>query len=83
MENRRRTPVGGATLSSTMKTISILNPGTVFEEEFDYELADVASIKGARYFMLITDDYSRYRWLFTMENKADALQILIDWVTFI
>jgi hypothetical protein len=74
---------GGATLPPTIKTISILNPGTVFEEEFDYELADVASTKGARYFMLITDDYSRYRWFFTMKNKADALQILIDWVTFI
>jgi hypothetical protein len=52
---------GGATLPSIIKTVSILNPGIVFEEEFDYELADVASIKDARYFILIIDDYSRYR----------------------
>jgi hypothetical protein len=61
IENRRRIPAGDATLSSIMKTINILNFGIVFEEEFDYELANVASIKGARYFILITDDYSRYR----------------------
>jgi hypothetical protein len=52
---------GGATLSPIIKTVNILNSGTVFEEEFDYKLIDVASIKGARYFMLITDDYSKYR----------------------
>jgi hypothetical protein len=44
-----------------MKIINILNFGIVFEEEFDYELADVTNIKGARYFILITDDYSKYR----------------------
>jgi hypothetical protein len=44
-----------------MKIINIFNFDTVFEEEFDYELTDVTNIKGARYFILITDDYSRYR----------------------
>jgi hypothetical protein len=52
---------GGATLPPIIKTINILNPGTVFEEKFDYELINITSIKDARYFMLITDDYSRYR----------------------
>jgi hypothetical protein len=52
---------GDVTLPLIMKIISILNSGIVFEEEFDYELIDVANIKGARYFILITDDYSRYR----------------------
>jgi hypothetical protein len=52
---------GDATLPLIIKTINILNSGTVFEEKFDYELADVANIKNARYFILIIDDYSRYR----------------------
>jgi hypothetical protein len=52
---------GNTTLPSIIRIINILNPGTIFEKEFDYELADVANIKGARYFMLITDDWSR-KW---------------------
>jgi hypothetical protein len=61
MENRRRTLAGNITLSLIIKTINILNPDTVFEEEFDYELADVANIKSVRYFILIINDYSKYR----------------------
>jgi hypothetical protein len=52
---------GDTTLPLIIKIINILNPGIIFEEEFDYELADVASIKDARYFILIIDNYSRYR----------------------
>jgi hypothetical protein len=44
-----------------MKIINIFNPDIIFEEKFDYELADVANIKGARYFILIINDYSKYR----------------------
>ena len=37
--------------------------------------------KGSRYFMLITDDYSRYRWFFAMKYKSEAYQLIEDWVT--
>jgi hypothetical protein len=52
---------GNITLPLIMKTVNILNPDIIFEKEFDYELANVANIKGAHYFILITNNYSRYR----------------------
>jgi histone deacetylase 1/2 len=65
---------GGATLPSTVAT-------AMEDGEFDYKNADTPSLRGARYFMIIIDDYSRYRWFFILVNKSDALQTLIDWIT--
>jgi hypothetical protein len=31
------------------------------DSEFDYKNVNQSSVRGVRYFMLITDDYSRYR----------------------
>jgi hypothetical protein len=39
--------------------------------------------KGAKYFMIITDDYSRYRWFFAFKRKSDAKKVLKDWITII
>jgi Integrase core domain len=39
--------------------------------------------KGAKYFMIITDDYSRYRWFFALKRKSDAKKILENWITMI
>jgi hypothetical protein len=39
--------------------------------------------KGAKYFMIITDDYSRYRWFFALKWKSDAAKRLEEWVTMI
>jgi hypothetical protein len=39
--------------------------------------------KGAKYFMIITDDYSRYRWFFALKRKSDAAKVLENWVTMI
>jgi hypothetical protein len=64
---------GNATLPSIIKIVNIFNPGIIFEKEFDYELADMANIKNVYYFMLIINDFSRYRWFFTMKNKTNAL----------
>jgi hypothetical protein len=36
------------------------------------------TFKGAKYFMIITDDYSRYRWFFTLKRKLDVKKILKD-----
>jgi hypothetical protein len=32
--------------------------------------------KGAKYFMIITDNYSRHRWFFTLKRKSDAAKRL-------
>jgi hypothetical protein len=39
--------------------------------------------KGAKYFMIITDDYSRYRWFFALKRKSDAKKVLEDWIIII
>ena len=30
------------------------------------------TLKDAKYFMIITDDYSRYRWFFVLKRKLDV-----------
>ena len=35
--------------------------------------------KGCKYFMIITDDYTRYRWFYPMAHKSDAKNHLFDW----
>jgi hypothetical protein len=40
-------------------------------------------LKGAKYFMIIIDDYSRYRWFFVLKRKSDAKKVLEDWITII
>jgi hypothetical protein len=52
---------GNTTLPLIIKIINIFNSDIIFEKEYDYELIDVTNIKSARYFILIIDDYSRYR----------------------
>jgi hypothetical protein len=32
--------------------------------------------KGVKYFMIITDNYSRYRWFFILKRKSDAVKRL-------
>jgi GAG-pre-integrase domain len=41
------------------------------------------TLKGAKYFMIITDNYSRYRWFFAFKRKLDAKKVLKDWITMI
>jgi hypothetical protein len=65
---------GGATLPPAIAQ-------AIEDSEFDYKDASQPSVRGARYFMLITDGYSRYRWFYTLKHKSDALQVLIDWIT--
>jgi hypothetical protein len=48
---------------------------------FDDDIPPIS--KGAKYFMIITDDYSRYRWFFTLKRKSDAAKRLEEWVTMI
>jgi hypothetical protein len=39
--------------------------------------------KGAKYFIIITDDYSRYRWFFALKRKLDVIKKLEKWVIII
>jgi hypothetical protein len=39
--------------------------------------------KSAKYFIIITDDYSRHRWFFALKRKSDAAKRLEKWVTMI
>jgi hypothetical protein len=48
---------------------------------FDDDIPPI--LKGAKYFMIITDDYSRYRWFFAFKRKLDAKKVLKDWITMI
>jgi hypothetical protein len=48
---------------------------------FDDNISPI--LKGAKYFMIITDDYSRYRWFFVLKRKLDAKKILKDWIIMI
>jgi transposase InsO family protein len=41
------------------------------------------TLKGAKYFMIITDNYSRYRWFFAFKRKSDAKKVLEDWIIII
>jgi hypothetical protein len=41
------------------------------------------TLKGVKYFMIITDDYSRYRWFFALKRKLDAKKVLEDWIIMI
>ena len=41
---------------------------------FDYDIPP--TLKGAKYFIIITDNYSRYRWFFTLKRKSDIVKRL-------
>jgi hypothetical protein len=48
---------------------------------FDDDIPPIS--KSAKYFMIITDNYSRYRWFFALKQKLDAKKVLEDWITII
>ncbi|GJS52235.1 gag-pol polyprotein [Tanacetum coccineum] len=43
----------------------------------------VASINGKKYILVIVDDYSRYTWVYFLQTKDEALNMIIDFVLFI
>jgi hypothetical protein len=48
---------------------------------FDDDIPPI--LKGVKYFMIITDNYSRYRWFFILKRKSDAAKRLEEWVIMI
>jgi hypothetical protein len=35
---------------------------------------------GAKYFLVITDDATRYRWIFLLKNKSDTYEAIRNWL---
>ena len=56
-------------------------PGAISSTSYDEELPPTP--KGAKRFMILTDDYTRYRWFIPLKTKDEAKQKLIEWVKYI
>lgn len=42
----------------------------------------VNSLSGAKYFLTIVDDYSRFSWVFFMQHKSETQQLLLNFFSF-
>jgi hypothetical protein len=75
-----RTSMPRATKPLARIHIDIAGGGNTFGMK-DMEKEDpVTSRQGAHYYMLLTDDATRYRWVFFLNKKSDALIVLKWWV---
>ena len=43
----------------------------------------IASFSGARYFLTIVDDFTRFTWLFLMQNKSETQNLLKSFFAFV
>lgn len=43
----------------------------------------VPSITGARYFLTIVDDYTRYTWTYLMHHKSDTYSYITKFIYFV
>ncbi len=41
------------------------------------------SLGGKRYFMVLTNDFTRYRWVFFLKKKSNALEVVTNFVAII
>ena len=41
------------------------------------------SVGGAKYYMIITDDLTRYRWVYFLKYKSEASERLKDFATWV
>jgi Reverse transcriptase (RNA-dependent DNA polymerase)/gag-polypeptide of LTR copia-type/Integrase core domain/GAG-pre-integrase domain len=44
--------------------------------------AKIPSLQGARYFILVVDDHSRYMWIKLLKHKSDALDAFKEYVAY-
>lgn len=44
---------------------------------------DVESLGGARYYLLIKDEFSHFRFLYTLKKKSEAAEKIMDYVTMV
>ena len=43
----------------------------------------IASLSGAKYFLTIVDDYSRFTWFFFMQHKSETQHLLANFFSFV
>lgn len=43
----------------------------------------IASLFGAKYFLTIVDDYSRSVWTFLMQNKTQAIKLIVNFIKYV
>jgi len=43
----------------------------------------ILSIHGYKYFFIIVDDYSRYKWIFPLKQKSEVVKVLENFVVFV
>jgi transposase InsO family protein len=43
----------------------------------------IASFSGAKYFLTIVDDYSRFTWVFFMHHKSETQHLLVNFFSFV
>ena len=43
----------------------------------------IASLSGAKYFLTIVDDYSRFTWVFFMHHKSETQHLLVNFFSFV
>ena len=71
------TPMPRATRPLTRIHVDIAGGGNTFGNK-DQE--STTSRQGSNYYMPITDDATRYRWVFFLNRKSDALPVLKWWI---
>lgn len=81
-----------ACLQATLPRNNYRTPGERVQEPFARIHLDVggpifAHHEGKkvdlRYYLLITDDYTRHRWAYLMNYKSDVVQVLRSWIEWI
>src|SRR4051812_28094167 len=43
----------------------------------------VASLSGAKYFLTIVDDFSRFTWIFFMHHKSETKDLIVNFFSFV
>src|SRR5882762_1916499 len=77
-----KTPAARATRPFTRIHIDLAGGGKTLGDPDNEDEAPL-SHKGARYFLIITDDATRFRWVYFLAKKSDAIIFLERWLSFI
>ena len=71
--NRKRAPVESITRADQ----------ALYRIHADLSGRKLSSLAGFRYYLLLTDDYSRYRWVFLLRQKSDAPNEIISFLRLV
>ncbi|EDN03589.1 predicted protein [Histoplasma mississippiense (nom. inval.)] len=74
-----QTPMPRALRAMQRVHIDLAGGGRTLDDMSDYP---IESRQGTKYYMLITDDATRYRWIYFLHTKDQAVEIYAHWVQF-